>query len=95
MTFALASPTRDTFIRAWLAACAATVAVALVVAAMFGRTSTAAVADITPPSLATATAEEPWTPGVMTFSGERTPTQRTTPIATEDLNPDCYCIGFF
>ena len=91
MNLALAAPTRIPFSRARLAAGAATVAIALVLTAMFGEAST--VADTAPVSPAVTAIEEPWVPGVMTFSGE--PAPRTAPISFDDLDPNCFCIGFF
>lgn len=96
MTLALALPTRDFLLRAWLAASGIAVAAVIMFGAVSGSPSTTVLATAVPesaPAPASATTDEPWVPGVMTFSGERE--QRTTPLVFDDLDPNCLCIGFY
>ena len=96
MITALAFPLRTVVSRAWLAVIGATVLAAIVVSGVLGQPTTTTInaAAEVPAVPAAATTEEPWVPGVMTFSGERTPTQRL-PLLLDELDPDCLCIGFY
>ncbi len=69
---------------------------ALALSAVLGQPTTTIINAATdaPAVPAGATTEEPWVPGVMTFSGERTPTQRL-PILLDELDPECLCVGFY
>ncbi len=96
MTTAVALPLRTLVTRAWLAVIGVTVLAALVLSAVLGQPTTTTINATTdvPAVPAAATTDEPWVPGVMTFSGERTPTQRL-PILFDELDPECLCIGFY
>ena len=96
MTTALTLPLRTLISGAWLTVIGATVLAAVGLSAILGQPTTTtinAAADV-PAVPAAATTGEPWVPGVMTFSGERTPTQRL-PILFDELDPNCLCIGFY
>lgn len=83
---------RDLRVRAGLAASGIAVAAAIVFGVVSAEPSPAVVATAVPegaPAPAAATTEEPWVPGVMTFSGERE--KRTTPLVLDDLDPNCTC----
>lgn len=57
-------------------------------------TTTINAATNVPAVPAAAMTKEPWVPRLMTFSGERTPTQRL-PILLDKLDPECLCVGFY
>ncbi len=96
MTTAVALPLRTLVTRAWLAVIGLAVLAALVLSAVLGQPTTTTINAATdvPAVPAAATTEEPWVPGLMTFSGERTPTQRL-PILLDELDSECLCVGFY
>lgn len=96
MTRALVLP-MDTLVgRAWLAVMAAILFATFALTAALGGASTVATINEAAPMpampAAAPVAEEPWAPGVMTFSGERTPTDWSCVIMNDA--PNCICAGF-